>query len=268
MSSKIVKTITTLVIIFLLVSGRKTIYSVSPSSETTPSSTGKLTPGEKVSPSPTSAEIIDKLKKIEILKEKIATKVAEIREKEKGAIGGTIKKVSTSTITIATAKGDQTISFLDDVTYYSLKEGTKKETSAKMIKEQEFITVFGYYDQEKTTLAAKYIYFESPSLHIYGKIVDIDKTNYTITLKEKQGETVVDVEKYTQTSLFDRKKKNFATSGFSKMKIGNIAHILALPNPETENRRVSAKKIYILFSPIQPTIEAEKVSSPSATPQL
>lgn len=253
--------LTIILITLLSILSRQIIYSASPSPKVTISPTIKLTSPKKVTPSPTSAEIIDKLKKIEILKEKIATKVAEMREKEKGAISGTIKKISNSTLTIATTKGDKTISFSDDVAYYSLKEGTKKEATAKL-QEQEIITAFGYYDQEKTTLAAKYIYyFENPPLHIQGKIADIDKTNYTITVKEKQGEIVVDVEKNTQTSLFDRQKKNFIAGGFSRMKVGDIVHILAPPNPKTENQRVSARKIYLLHLENQVEVTPTKKSA-------
>lgn len=256
---KLIK-LTIILITLLSILSRQIIYSASPSPKVTISPTIKLTSPQKATPSPTSAEIIDKLKKIEILKEKIATKVAEMREKEKGAISGTIKKVSKSTLTIATAKGDKTISFSDDVAYYSLKEGAKKEATAKF-QEQEIITAFGYYDQEKTTLAAKYIYFENPPLHIQGKIADTDKTNYTITVKEKQGEIVVDVEKNTQTSLFDRQKKNFIAGGFSRMKVGDIVHILAPPNPKTENQRVSARKIYLLHLENQVEVTPTKKSA-------
>lgn len=257
MTIKIIKFIIIITIITIL--GKQSLYSASLSGETASEETS--------TPSPT--DLIDKLKKIEVLKEKIATKVAEMREEEKGALTGTVKDVSESKITLSTLAGDKTFSFSEDTTCYSLKEDTKKETALKEIEKENIITVFGYYDQEKTTLSAKYIYLESPPVRIRGKIVDIDKTNYTITVKEKQGEVVVDVEKYTKASLFDRKNKNFVSAGFSKMESGDITHILADPNTKTENKQVSARNIYLLRVEKQVEItpsEKPKSSSPSATP--
>ena len=81
---------------------------------------------------PTPNNAIEKLKQIEQLKEKIATKVAELREKDKRAVSGVVKKITGTSFLITNRKGDEySISYSDDTTFYTVIDGERKETSAK-----------------------------------------------------------------------------------------------------------------------------------------
>jgi len=254
------KIILLLAISFILAGNKMQIFAVS----STP------TPSPIPSPQPTSASatVIEKLKKIEVLKEKIATKVAELRENEKGAIFGAVKKIDKSNITIENTRGDQVVAYSEDTVVYSFKSGSRQEIKVSTLKEKDPVTIFGYYDQSKTNFSAKYIYLEDLPLHIRGKVSDIDKSNFTITVKEKEGNVVVDVETSTKTSLYDRNKKAFIAAGFSKIKVGDTVHIIAIANPKMQDR-VSAKKLYVISFPNQPTAAVtaptQKPSTPSAT---
>jgi len=217
------------------------------------------TPEESVTTVPTKT-VIDELKKIEQLKEKIATKVAEIRATDKGASGGVVKSITNSAITITTEKGEMNISYADDLQVFSSTEGGQIESSVKKIKEGDEISVFGYFDQTKTSLTAKYVYLPKKILYSIGKIVDIDKTNYTITVKEPQGNTIVDIEIYSKISLFT-KGKGLVKIGFSKLKVGDSVHVMGTPNTKEENRLSALRIIDLTFDIPQtptPTKEIEK----------
>lgn len=245
------------VIIFASAPGKPT-FAANP----TPTPAGETTPS--------ATTFINKLKQIETLKEKIATKVAQLRESEKGAAGGTIKSLGDTNITLATKNGDKTYSYSDDTVFFDMRDGEKGEPQpvsfAKKLKVGFRIVIFGYYDTNRTTLSAKYIYVVSNPVHLVGKIADIDKSNYTITVKEAQGNTLVDIETYTRISLFS-KKTGIVRSGFSKLSENNTVHIFASPNPKDENR-VSALKILALSfantSAVSPTATV-KNSTPSAS---
>lgn len=196
------------------------------------------------SPATPSSTVIDKLKQIEILKEKIATKVAEIRASEKAGIYGTVKSATKSKLNIKTKTSETTVDYLDDAIFYSLTDTEKAEISASKIKEGDQIVAFGYFDNTKTTLSAKFIYLTPKTLHLIGKIADIDKEGYTITVKEPQGNMLVDIETYSKIYLLATDKK-LAKGGFSKLKIGDIAHVAGIPNSKEENR-LSATRIITL----------------------
>lgn len=204
------------------------------------------TPTKKVvtpSPSPTLS-VVDKLKKIEQLKDKIATKVAQLREEEKGALAGTVKKINTDQMTVTTRTGDRTVVFSDDTIVYSFTKDGKTETNENKIKEEQAIAVFGYFDEKKETLSAKYIYLTGPVIYLIGKIADIDKTNYSISVKELKGTTVVDIETASKTYIIT-KDNTLAKGGFSKFKIGDIVHVQGTPNPKRENVIVADRVITV-----------------------
>lgn len=244
------------------------VSSVS-SSSLSPTSGTKYTPTPEVSAkditnSPTGT-VIDKLKKIETLKEKIATKVAEIREKDKAALYGNISKIDKNTLTITTSHGDQIVTYSDDTVFYSIKNGTRSDMKPGALKEKDSLTTFGYLDSGNTNLSAKYIYVEIHPVKISGKVSDLDKSNYTVSVKTKQGNLTVDYETFSKTYIFDTNKKKFVPGGFSKIKVADTVHIIADPNPKDQTK-FTARKIYTM------TIGGEKLtpapSSNTPTPTI
>ena len=229
---------------------------------------GNATSSAVVSATPSSS-VIDNLKKIQNLKEKIATKVAEIRQNEKAGLFGTIKKIDKTTFTITNKNIDRSFTSTEDTIYYSLSDGTKKESSFQNLKAGTAITILGYYDESKTTLSAKYVYIEKPNIHLTGKIADIDKTNFTITIKEPQGSTIVDIENFTKITTFS-KEKGTIKIGFSKLNIGDSIHVIGSQNTKEANRATASRIVTLSFNPPQvvtPTLSKE-TATPSATPKV
>src|SRR5688572_27783920 len=63
--------------------------------------------------------------KIDDLKERLATKVAELRQTQRKAIYGTIKAVSVSTFTVETATNDLKIELTDDIKVFQMIKGKR-----------------------------------------------------------------------------------------------------------------------------------------------
>lgn len=221
-------------------------------------------------PTPTVTTIIDKLKQIEILKEKIATKVAQLRENEKGAISGTIATIDGNKITLTTKSGQSTISYSEDTVFFTMTEGKKSDPQdasfAEKFKTGDLLAAFGYFESSRTTLSIKYIYLVTQPLHFIGKIADKDQSNFTITVVNPSGNTLTDIEKYTKIYLFD-KKNGLVKSGFSKLAENDIVHIFATASLSEENRVSALKIISFTFgnSPT-PTSTIEKEATPAAKP--
>lgn len=218
----------------------------------------------KTSPTPTPGEsIIDKLKQIQDLKEKIATKVAQIREKDKTGIMGTVKKADAGQIILTTLTGEKTVTITDDVQIFTFKDGKKATSTVRTIKDGSFIAVVGHLTDGKT-VAASALYIQSqPDIRITGKIADIDRTNFTVTVKGKEGETIVDIEKVTKAFLLDTAKKTFAKSGFSKLAVGATVHVFGSANEEEKNR-ISALSVYALPFDTDAVAPSPAVASDSA----
>lgn len=254
-----------MIIVFSLLFVICSLLSIIPS----PVLAQSITPSPKTASASATAspsnDAIEKLKQIEQLKEKIATKVAEIREKDKRAVSGMVKKITGTSFLIADRKGNEyTISYSDDTTFYTVTVGEKKETSAKKIKEDDTISVFGYIATDKTTLSAKYVYQETFLKHIIGKIVDIDKTNFTITVKDKEGNQAVDIESFTKMTVYT-KNKGKQKGGFSKFTIGDSIHVAGKVS-QTDAEKLAANLVLTLPFSQSPSPSISPLTSPSASP--
>ncbi len=215
------------------------------------SQTDTPAPTTKFTPTPTGVNLLDKLEKIKILKEKVATKVNELRQSEKHAILGTVTDISDDTISIKSENGkDINIQTTEDTLYFSFdKSGKKSQSSVKKINKDTLISAFGFL--EESDMEGKIIYIENPlPIHIVGKILDIDRKNFTLTMKnQSQEEWLIDIETYTRTSLFSKKDK-ITKAGFSKLLPSDLLHAIASENTKEKNR-ASALRI-VKFSDFSP----------------
>lgn len=190
----------------------------------------------------TPSGIIEKLKQIENLKEKIATKVAEIRNQEKMAIYGNVIKINGKELTLSTNTGEKIISLGEDISKFTVVGGKSKEDTKRVIKENDYLTILGYKTAEGSSLAPKYIYFEEIKDRINGEIKSVDQKNFTITVTTANGDKTVDIEKSTKTLFYDWNLKKLVKSGFSKMMEGQYVHILA----ETVENSYSANSVLLI----------------------
>lgn len=211
-------------------------------------------PVQGATPSPTITDIaisptitiIDKLKKIELLKEKIATKVAELRKMEKGGVFGEVKSVNETSIAITSKSKELNVSYAEDTVFFNMTDGVKSDPldskQAKKLKPGEYIAALGYFDSTGSSLSTKYIYIYKPRVRITGKIADKDTSNYTISVKGLTGNTLVDIETYTKIYTYS-KKAGLVKGGFTKLKENDIVHIFATANPKEDNRYSGSKII-------------------------
>jgi len=99
----------------------------------------KHTPPETHTP-PAKEESLEKIRK---LKERVATKVAELKEKAKKAYFGEIKNISDSIIFLTTKKGEVRIKVDETTKIFSIGVGGRENITLKDLKEGESIVAFG-----------------------------------------------------------------------------------------------------------------------------
>lgn len=230
-----------------------------------------------VSATPSSEETVSEIEedsssknqKIEDLKERLATKVAELQQTQRRAVYGTVKAVSLSSLTLSTEKNDIKIELNDDIAVFQNIKGKRTELTIEDVEKEDVITVFGEYDTSIDVLKPKVIVIQgsTETQIITGTIKETSKKNYTLTVESKDGkETVVDFETTTKTSVWNGSEKE--KGGFSKLVVGDTVVIAGTAVPKKENR-ISASRILILGNPSgatpSPTPLPEKEASPSET---
>lgn len=217
-------------------------------------------------------------KKIQTLKEKLATKVAQLRENQKRGFYGEIASLSKTNFTLVTETGEVKVRFSEDTKIYKFGK-QKTEAAASDLKNTSTATVLGLFDEESKQHNAKVILLQSVNKFYSGSIITLDKKEGVVTIKNDKGETVtIDYEKTTQAQEYNPKDKKIAKSGLSRFSEGDQIQIWGTPSEE-DNKKISSAKILRLpkdFLTIDvagestvasPTAATTSSATPKATPK-
>ncbi len=220
-------------------------------------------------PATPSATPMQNAKQIEDLKERLATKVAELRQTQRRAIFGTVKSVSISTVTIETKTKDVKIELTDEVKVVQYLKGVRTKLTAADLEKGDQVVVFGDYDGTLDILKASVIFIQSTlPFRIAGTVTDVNKTEYTITVKTSDGQSyVVDMETATKTVLWNT-TGGIQKGKFSTIAVGDIVHVAGVGTPK--NNRFSADRVLdignLTGAAPAPTATSAVTPSPSAKP--
>lgn len=221
--------------------------------------TPTVTPTKAGTPTPTN--------KIDDLKERLATKVAELRQTQRKAIYGTIKAVSISTFTVETESRELKIELTDDLKVFQMIKGKRTDLTGEDLAEGDIVSVFGEYDTGLDLLRAKVVVIQNkPLTRVSGVVSEIDRKEFTVTITTSGGqEYVIDIEKTTNALMFDR-EKGLIKGGFSKLETGRTVHVVGTPVAKQENR-ISAARLIDLgnLTGATPTPTPTEEPSPAAT---
>lgn len=210
---------------------------------------------------------------LEDLKERLATKVAELRDIVTRALSGTITSVSISSAMIETTTKNYKIEFEDEMKVAQIINGKRTNLTIDDLDKNDRVTVFGSYDTTLELLKAKFIFIESNKVltRIIGTITDIDREGFAITVLTSDEKTMTaDIEKTTKATEWTA-ENGIVKSGFSKMAIGDTVHVIGTLDPKNDTN-VSAARILDLGNlsgEITPTatLTPSPESTSSATPK-
>lgn len=203
--------------------------------------------------------------KIEDLKERIATKVAQLRAQALKPQMGEIKSVSKDGFTLKTSRDEKKILLTEETKIFRINLGKKTTIQLAALKIGELAAVVGSTDSQGE-FVAKVILVKTLPVNINGTVEKIDSKNFTLSVKNtKKGLVyVVDIEGITKMQSWV-KGKGIEKTGFSKIKAGDRVHVNGTASTDEANR-ISAMRILVLPSTpaATPTVGS---ATPSATPQ-
>lgn len=218
------KTLTFLVFasLFLLVVQHKSLAQTGSISPT--SSAKKITPTDA---KPTV--IIDK--EIKILKDKIATKVSQLRELDKKIISGKLSKKSNDSFEVE--QEDKKIYSVDFdqnlIKIISLDSLDKETVDYANLKKGDYLIIEG--NLIDNSIVPIVIYKSSLYVVDSGKITDINQDDFNLDIfSGKKDSITLDIETTTKQLGIDLKTLKIAKYGFSKIKTGDIIHFAAIQN--------------------------------------
>lgn len=191
-------------------------------------------------------------KEIQTLKEKIATKVAELREKNSKAVSGTVQELISpdklSMIKIKTWKGEDFEVKIDpDLTkFYQISGEQKKEVKSNALKKDSYIIITGIIKDKN--IDANFVYLDELFIVGSGKVTEVNKQDFFLNVITIDKENfTLDVETTTKQFMFNIKTLNIENVGFTKIKEGDTIHfVLKKTGIEKQVNRFAAQKILII----------------------
>ena len=216
-------------------------------------------PGEKLGE--------ERREQIKDLRERVATKVAELREKMRRAWYGEIKSISGTTIILTTKQGEKTVLTTEETIFLRIGAAGRRKIGLTDLTSGEKIVAFGQVDQEKGEMTAKVIIGKVFPININGKVTALDVEGGTITVATlRLGSFIVDVETTTKILVWE-KGKGLTKAGLSKIKVGDRVHVNGIvPTKPKESNRISANRILVLPGRAV-GITGEKPATPAASPK-
>lgn len=212
-------------------------YALSPTPSFTVSESPTPTGSE-----PNKSDAINQ--QINDLKNRIASRVAQLKLVEKRGIIGRVTDVSDTQITISDLKSNIRYIDVDELTRFSSPE-TQGAFGISDVTKGTNIGVIGLYNKESRRLLARFVNVINLPKIIHGIVVNVDSENYTI--KVSMGgdkEITFDVETTTKTLSF-AKDAGLTKSGFSKIK-ENQRVIIVSKTLKSEDKNTPSLKIILL----------------------
>ncbi|GIW61863.1 MAG: hypothetical protein KatS3mg089_0715 [Patescibacteria group bacterium] len=230
---------------------------------------GRIYPALAVTPTsfsaqPTSESTVENLSsQINKLKEKIATRVAQLKLVEKRGIVGTVQEINGMVITLSDVNNKIRIVDVDEITKFS--SNSKESFGISDIKRGDKLSVIGLYNKDSQRILARFITKTTIPVFISGTLSNRNNEDFTITVVTGDLKRyLVDIEKVTKTNVFTGDQTE--RSGFSKLSVGERIVVIGYPHINERNRIVATRVIHFPTLPKNPKIVIPENSSDETVP--
>lgn len=203
----------------------------------------KVTPTPGITITPTKNP---QNKQIDDFKEKLASQVAKLSEKNKKAVAGIVESVNDKKIKVKTDdEGEYDVKIDPELTkYYVIVGAGKQEKDLSTLKKDAYVIVGGTLVDR--VIDGNVIYQDEQFIVDTGKItsVNTDDNSLDIVTLAKENYTL-DIETTTKMQIMDIKSLELGKTGISKIKEGDSIHFVAKKATKIKNR-FSAVRILIV----------------------
>lgn len=190
---------------------------------------------------------------VKLLREKIATKVEEMRKKDQRAYAGKIQKIEDTSITIASTQGNDEKALLIKIdetltNIYRIAGTTSKEIKKSDLKKDDYVIVTG--QQLNEGIEADSIHIDEEFIVRTGSIIEVSKEGFFLkVVTNDKEEYTLDIQSSTRQFMYNMKTKENERTGFSKLKEGDAIHFVVSktnPGDSTEKNRYDAVRILVI----------------------
>lgn len=201
---------------------------------------------------------------VDDLKNKIASKVAELKLVERRGIIGTVTDSSDTQITVTDVAGNTRFIDVDELTKFFSSDS--KSFGISDIKNGMVIGTIGLYNKQSRRILAREVNELAPLPKvIFGGIGAIDKDNFEITVVKENGQKeVLEVESITKTYSYSNNTLN--KSGFSKLEETQTIIAVGVLDKQDPNKILATRIIILPEIDIASRINLGEAINPTIPP--
>lgn len=214
---------------------------------------------------PTSETATENLSdQINNLKEKIASRVAQLNLVEKRGFLGIVKDVDGTVITITDFNDKNRLIDVDEITKFS-SSSNDDSFGISDIKPGDKLSVVGLFNKDSQRLLSRFVETTIFPQYVNGTISDKDAKEFTITVTtEGQKEYIIDVENVTKTnSYIDNEPEK---TGFTQIEVGTRVMVVGYPDIKIKDRVTATRILLFPELPKNPKIVVTKAATEEVTP--
>lgn len=211
-----------------------------------------------VSPTPSPTGTANKLEQqINNLKDRIASRVAQLKLVDKRGVMGKVTDVTDTQLTITDIHGTIRIIDVDELTKFS-SPGTKGSFGISDITKGTTIGAIGLYNKESRHLLARWVDVATNPLVISGAVLSLNKDTFSFKVTTAENDQwTIDVENITKTNTYT-KEDGITRSGFSKLKEGQRILIVGFIDKKDPAKIVASRITIFPNLPPNPKIALVK----------
>jgi hypothetical protein len=216
-----------------------------------------------ITPTPKSTTPTQGLdKQFDLLKEKIASRVAQLKLVEKKGIIGTVTDVAETQITLTDRDGNTRLVDVDELTKFS-SPSAKGSFGISDITRGSIIGILGLYNKESRRILARFVDVKTLPQLFSGVVISIDKDNYNFDIAtQTQKDVFIDVETISKIDIYNV-DSGLVKAGFSKLKINERVFIVGFPDIKDKNKIVASRILLFPSIPANPQIPIAKPETPT-----
>lgn len=190
------------------------------------------------------------------LKDKIASRVAQLKLVDKRGIIGTVTDVAPTQITLSDIKGNTRFIDVDELTKFS-SPSAKSSFGISDITKGTTLGVLGLYNKESRRILARFVDVVIMPVYFSGAVTETDSKNFTVTVLTANKDTFsVDIENVTKTYAFDG--STLSKSGFSKITTGERITVVGFADIKNAKHITGTRILLFPTLPIDPHITVVK----------
>lgn len=203
------------------------------------------------------------------LKERIASRVAQLQLVEKRGIVGVVNNVTNTQLTVIDVRKDTRLIDVDEFTKFaspSAKPPAGGSFGISDIVKGETVGIIGLYNKQSRHLMARFVDVVRMPIFLSGAVEKVDAKTFTLTVATTSNENfTVDVTTTTKTQGYT-KETGLVRSGFSKVSLGQRIFVVGFPNLKEASKISALRIIHFSSLPHNPNINLSPKPSPTETP--